>query len=98
MLAKTFALVVAMAWVHWVLPRPRLAESTRSTAVWGLPISMAALAAAAAWSRSSLAGAWQPLVSEGMVAAVALASAALFDRLWHVLRSPSAGGRVSEFL
>jgi NADH-quinone oxidoreductase subunit H len=97
LLAKTWALVLGLAWARWAMPRRFLAERTRRVAVWLAPLSLAALAGAAAWSWWSPARATQLLISGSLVALVALGAAALAARLRHSL-ARAEDARLSAFL
>ncbi len=97
LLAKTWAVVLGLAWARWAMPRRFLAEGTRRVAVWLAPLSLAALAGAAAWSWWSPARATQLLISGSLVALVALGAAALAARLRHSLAT-AEDTRLSAFL
>jgi NADH-quinone oxidoreductase subunit H len=98
LLAKTWGLIVAVAWARWALPRRRMVERTRATAVWLAPLAVAALAATAAWTWWSPARAEQLLVSASLVAAVALGAVAFAVRVRHGLVAAGGDARVSPFL
>jgi NADH-quinone oxidoreductase subunit H len=98
LLAKTGAVVVAIAWARWALPPRHLAERARATAVWLAPLGCAVLAATAAWTWWSPARPVQALVSDVLVAGVALAALALAVRLRHGLLAATGDGRLSPFL
>jgi len=85
LLAKTWALVVGLAWARWAAPRRFLADRTRRAAVSLAPLSLAALVGAAAWTWWSPARATQLLVSGFLVALVALCAGALAGRLRRAL-------------
>jgi NADH-quinone oxidoreductase subunit H len=97
LLAKTWALVLGLSWARWAMPRRFLAERTRHVAVGLAPLSLAALAGAAAWAWWSPARATQLLISGSLVALVALGAAALAGRLRHSLAS-AEDARMSAFL
>jgi NADH-quinone oxidoreductase subunit H len=97
LLAKTWGLVLVLAWVRWAMPRRFLAERTRRVAIWLAPVSFAALAGAAAWTWWSPTRATQLLISGSLVALVALGTAALGGRLRRALAS-RADSRLSAFL
>jgi NADH-quinone oxidoreductase subunit H len=96
--AKAAGLIVVAAWVRWALPRRRMAERTRTTALCSAPLAAGAFLASAAWSSSFLTGAEQALVSGLIFVAAALASLALGARLRHGLVVPGGNGRLSSFL
>jgi NADH-quinone oxidoreductase subunit H len=98
LLAKTWGIAFALAWVDWALPRRRLSERTRTTALWLAPLALAVFLAAAGWTWWSPARAAQLLVSGSLVAAVALAAVAVAVRVRHGLLAASGEGRVSPFL
>jgi NADH-quinone oxidoreductase subunit H len=98
LLAKTWALGLAVAWVRWALPRRRMTERTRATALWRVPLAGAALAATAAWTWWSPARAEQLLVSGCLVASAVLGTLALAVRFRHGLVSTTGDGRLSPFL
>jgi NADH-quinone oxidoreductase subunit H len=97
LLAKTWGIAFALAWVDWALPRRGLSERTRATALW-LPLALGVFLAAAAWTWWSPARAAQLLVSSSLVAAVALAAVAVALRVRHGLLAGSGEGRLSPFL
>jgi NADH-quinone oxidoreductase subunit H len=98
LLLKTWGVVLVLAWARWALPRRRMAERTRVTALWLAPLSAAALVATAAWTWWSPTRAAQLLVSGSLVAAVGLAGLALAQRVRHGLLSPGGDGHLSPFL
>jgi NADH-quinone oxidoreductase subunit H len=98
LLAKTWALVLLMACARWALPRWRMAQRTRATALWIAPLAMAVLAATAAWTWWSPSPATQLLVSTSLVAAVGLGAATLTHRVRHGLTSAGSDGHLSPFL
>jgi NADH-quinone oxidoreductase subunit H len=98
LLAKTGALVAATAWTGWALPRARLSERSRATALWAGPLAAAALVATAAWTWASPPRATQLLVSASLLAAVVLCGAAFGHRLRHGLSSAAADAKLSPFL
>jgi len=85
LLAKTWTVVLGLAWARWAMPQRFLAERTRRVVVGFAPLSLAVLAGAAAWSWWSPARATQLLVSGSLVALVALAAAALGGNLRRAL-------------
>ncbi len=97
-LAKTWGLVVLLAWARWAQSRRRLAEGTRAAAFRLLPLAMASLAATAAWTWWSPARAAQLLVSGSLAAVVALGAVALLYRIRHGLSSREADGQLSPFI
>lgn len=96
LVAKTWFLVLLMAWSHWLLPRWR--GRTRATLLWLTPLSLAALAATAAWTWWSPPPAAQLLASLSLVIAVGFAVVALAHRLHHGLMSPVGDAHLSPFL
>jgi NADH-quinone oxidoreductase subunit H len=98
LLAKTWGLGLAIAWVRWALPPRRMTERTRTTALWLVPLAGLALAATAAWTWWSPARAEQQLVSGCLVASAALVAVALAVRVRHGLISATGDGRLSPFL
>jgi NADH-quinone oxidoreductase subunit H len=98
LLAKTWGLVLLLAWTRRALPSGRLEERSKSTAVRLVPAAMLVLAASAAWTRWGPAGATQLLVSTALVAAVSLGALAMAQRVRHGLLTPGADGRLSPFL
>jgi NADH-quinone oxidoreductase subunit H len=97
LLGKTWGLVMALALARWAMPRRFLAERTRRAAMSFVPLSLAALAGAAAWTWWSPARATQLLVSGSLVALVALAGAAVAGRLRRAL-GPEESAHLSAFL
>jgi NADH-quinone oxidoreductase subunit H len=97
LLAKTWGLVMALALAHWAMPRRFLAERTRRAAMSFAPLSLVALAGAAAWTWWSPARATQLLVSGSLVALVSLAGAAVAGRLRRAL-GPEQSASLSAFL
>lgn len=98
LLAKTWVLVVLLAWARRVVPAGSLPERSRAVAFWTAPFAAVTLLAAAAWSWWSPAHAAQLLVSGSLVVAVGAAAAALAHRLRHGMLAPAADGRLSPFL
>jgi NADH-quinone oxidoreductase subunit H len=98
LLAKTWAIVFVLEAARRALPRRRLAERTRTTALWLLPLSLVSLAASAAWAWCSPAALAQLLVSASLVAIAGLAAIGLVVRVRHGLVSTGGDGRVSPFL
>jgi len=98
LLAKTWGLVVVLAWAREALPRRRLVERTRRTALGLAPLSAAVLGASVAWTWWGPAGGAQLLVSAALVGAVCLAALALAHRVHHGLLAPGGDGRLSPFL
>jgi len=98
LLAKTWLLVLLLAWARRVVPAGRLAERSRGVAFWTAPLAGATLLAAAAWTWWSPAHAAQLLVSGSLVVGVGAAAAALVHRLRHGMLAPAADGRLSPFL
>jgi NADH-quinone oxidoreductase subunit H len=98
LLGKTWGLVVLLAWSRTALPRRRMGERSRRTAFALVPLSLAALAATAAWTWWSPVGPAQLLVSGTLVAAVVLGALALVHRVRHGLDAPGGDGHLSPFL
>jgi NADH-quinone oxidoreductase subunit H len=98
LLGKTWGLVVLLAWSRTALPHRRLGERSRRTAFALVPLSIAVLAATAAWTWWSPVGPAQLLVSGTLVAGVALAGLALAHRVRHGLGVPGGEGHLSPFL
>jgi NADH-quinone oxidoreductase subunit H len=98
LLAKTWALVLGLAVLREARPVRRLVEGTRATARRGVPLALVALVATAAWTRWSLEGAAQLLVSGSLVAVAALAAIVIVQRLRHGVLSPGGDGHLSPFL
>ncbi len=98
LLAKTWLLVLLLAWARRVVPAGRLAERSRAVAFWTAPLAGATLLAAAAWTWWSPAHAAQLLISGSLVVGVGAAAAALVHRLRHGMLAPAADGRLSPFL
>jgi NADH-quinone oxidoreductase subunit H len=98
LLAKTWLIVLLLAWARRVVPAGGLAERSRAVALRGAPLALATALAAAAWTWWSPAHAAQLLVSGSLVVAVAAAAAALANRLRHGMLAPAADGRLSPFV
>jgi NADH-quinone oxidoreductase subunit H len=98
LLAKTWALVIALAWGRWAVPAKPTVDRTRAAALRWLPLALAALAVSAAWTWWSPADALQSLVSGALVAAAVLAAVAAAHRLRHALVAPASDGHMSTFL
>lgn len=98
LLAKTWGLVLALAWLRWARPLRSMGERTRATARWRAPLAAAALAACALWTWWSPPRGSQLLVSGALVALVAIATAALAHRVRHGLLTPGGDGHLSPFL
>jgi NADH-quinone oxidoreductase subunit H len=98
LLGKTWGLVVLLAWSRTALPHRLLTERSRRTAFALVPLSLAVLAATAAWSWWSPVGPAQLLVSGTLVGAVALAGLALAHRVRHGLGASGGEGHLSPFL
>jgi NADH-quinone oxidoreductase subunit H len=100
LLAKTWGVAMLAAAARWSLPPWRLAERTRTTALWLAPLGVAALAATALWTWWGPAPAAQLLVSGALVAGVSLVAVALAVRLRHGIATATAcgEGRLSPFL
>ena len=98
LLLKTWGLVALLAAARTALPRRRLSERSRRTAMAFAPLSMGVLLASAAWSWWSPVGPAQLLVSGTLVAAVGLGTLALAQRVRHGLGAPGAEGHLSPFL
>jgi NADH-quinone oxidoreductase subunit H len=97
-LVKTACLLLMMTWTRLALPRWRMAQCTRATALWMGPLAMAVLALTTAWTWCSPAPAAQLLVSASLVAAAALAGVAATLRLRHGLLSAVGDVHLSPFL
>ena len=91
-LAKTWGLVVGLAWVRWLLPDGSLLERTRVTAVRLVPLSLATLVATAAWAWWRPAPAVELLTSGALALLAGLLGAALVARA----AVPPRGGRASD--
>lgn len=98
LVAKTWGVFLFATWARSALPQARLAERTRSAALWLLPAALAALLTAAAWTWWSPARAAQLLVSGSLVGMMFLLVLALAHRVRHGLLSKAGDGRVSPFL
>lgn len=98
LLAKTWGVVVAVAWLRWAMPPRRMVERTRTTAFRAAPAAVAVLALTAAWTWWSPAPAAQRLVSGALVAAAGLCAAALAHRVRHGLAAGTGNGHVTPFL
>jgi NADH-quinone oxidoreductase subunit H len=98
LLGKTWGLVVLLAWSRAALPHRRLTERSRRTALALVPLSLAVLAATAAWTWWTPVGPAQLLVSGTLVAAVALAAVAVAHRVRHGLGTSNVEGHLSPFL
>lgn len=98
LLAKTWGLVLALAWLRWALPLRSMAERTRAIARWNAPLAVATLVASALWTWWSPPRASQLLVSGALVALVAIAAVALAHRLRHGRLAPGGDGHLSPFL
>ena len=98
LLGKTWGLVVLLAWSRTALPHRPLSRRSRRTAFALVPLSLAVLAATAAWTWWSPVGPAQLLVSGTLVAGVALAALALAHRVRHGLGATSVEGHLSPFL
>lgn len=98
LLLKTWGLVVLLAWARRALPTRTAAERSRQAALWQAPLALAVLGVTVAWGWWSPAGAVQTLVSGSLVAAVALAAAAMAQRVRAGLAAPASEGRLSPFL
>jgi NADH-quinone oxidoreductase subunit H len=99
LLAKTWGLIVLLAWSRTGLPHRRLAVGSRTTALLLVPLALAVLAATAVWSWWSPAGPAQLLVSGTLVGAAGLAGLALAQRVRHGLGAAGGGeGHLSPFL
>jgi len=98
LLAKTWGLVVLLAWSRTALPHRRLTDRSRRTAFALVPLSLAVLVATAAWTWWSPVGPAQLLVSGTLVGAVALAALALAHRVRHGLGASGGDGHLSPFL
>jgi NADH-quinone oxidoreductase subunit H len=81
LLFKTWGLLWALSWVRLALPFLFLQERTRAVAVWLAPLSLASLAASAAYVRWSPARPTQLLVSGCMLTVVVLTGAAAVTAL-----------------
>jgi NADH-quinone oxidoreductase subunit H len=101
LLAKTWGVVLVLAWVRWATPRRFQAERTRAVALGLAPLSLGCLAGAAAWTWWSPTRATQVLVSGSLVALAALAAAALGGGILRALGRPDdlrGDGQLSAFL
>jgi NADH-quinone oxidoreductase subunit H len=98
LLAKTGAIVLALAWARRALPRRLLAERTRATALRLLPLSVLALAATAVWTWWSPGRSAQLLVSGSLVMLGGFVALALAQRLRHGELAAGADGHLSSFL
>ena len=98
LLAKTWTVVVIMAWIGWALPRWGTTASTLSAWLWLTPVAVGMLAATAAWTWWSPSPPAQLLMSLSLVAAVGLGGIALVHRVCHGLASAAGDGRVSGFI
>ena len=98
LLAKTWALVLAMAWVQWSLRGWTRGAGARATSFYLAPLSMGALVGTAAWTWWGPSPATQLLVSTSLVATVGLAFISLAHRVRHGLTSAAGDGHLSSFL
>lgn len=98
LLAKTWGLVVVLAWSRDALPAPSLADRTRRTALALVPLSAVVLGVSVGWTWWGPGGAVQLLVSGALVAGMSLAAVALVRRVHHGLLAPDGDGRLSPFL
>jgi NADH-quinone oxidoreductase subunit H len=98
LVGKTWTLVLVMAWIRWAVPRQRLTQRSRATALWIAPAALVSLVATAVWTWWAPPPVAQLLVSASLVAAVGMAGAALARRVRHGLVSTSADAHLSPFL
>lgn len=98
LLAKTWGLVVLLAWAREALPRRGLIERSRRAALAHVPLSVAVLGASVAWTWWGPGGGVQLLVSGALVGGACLAALAVAHRVHHGLLAPGGDGRLSPFL
>jgi|SRR5579859_5153569 len=97
-LAKTWGLVVLVAWVRRALGARTLRERSRRAAIAWAPLSLAVLGTTLAWDAWAPSGAVQSLVSGALVAVAGLAAVAMAHRVRQGLLAPGCEGRLSPFL
>ncbi len=98
LLAKTWTVVLGLAFLRLALPRRLLAEATRATTFWGVPLAIVSLATTAVWNWWSPERAVELLVSGSLVAIAGVAAVAAIQRVRHGMFSPGADGHLSPFL
>jgi NADH-quinone oxidoreductase subunit H len=100
LLAKTWTLVILLAWARTLGSRPSLAARSRATTRVALPCAVATLGATLAWAWWKPAPAVEVLASGALGVLVAGVLAALALRVRHALGASGAegAGHVSVFL
>ena len=98
LLAKAWTVVLGLAALRLALSRRLLAEATRATTVWRIPLALASFAMTAAWNWWRPERAVEVLVSGSLVAIAGLAGLAAIQRVRHGILSPGGDGHLSPFL
>jgi NADH-quinone oxidoreductase subunit H len=96
--AKTWSLVVLMAWIRWSLCRREVGRNTLASAITAALWSVAAAASTAAWIGWAPPPSLQRMLSALLSVAVAVAGLALVQRLHHGLTSAEGDAHLSPFL
>jgi NADH-quinone oxidoreductase subunit H len=97
-LAKTWLVLVAVAWIRSICPIASTPERTRSTLLWLAPLALAMLVVSAVWTQWGPPPAGQRLVSACLFTLVVLTGAALSHRVRHGVVAAGAGAHLSPFL
>jgi hypothetical protein len=98
LMAKTAAVLGAMAWSRWIVPPLSLPQRSRLAARWLLPVGLATFGASALWSFWSPPHAIEVAIPGCLLICGALAAAALLVRMRHGLVSLAGEARLSPFL
>jgi NADH-quinone oxidoreductase subunit H len=94
LLAKTGALVAAVAWVRWAVPQRSLASRSKVALFWLVPLAIGSLLGTRAWTWWGPARGVQVIVSAALVTWVVVAALALVERFRYALRRVDRTGRM----
>jgi NADH:ubiquinone oxidoreductase subunit H len=97
-LTKTWSVVILTAWVRWSMPRCYVGRDIGGSAISATLLTTLAVASTAAWIWWAPAPSLQHLVNVSLCVGVAMASAALAQRLHHGLTSGEGDSHLSPFL
>jgi NADH-quinone oxidoreductase subunit H len=98
LIAKTLAVLSALALSRWALVPMPLRARSQVTALWVIPAALVTFGAMVLWSSWSPWPEAQVIVSGSLLVTSLLGVAALTHRLRHGLLSPTSSARLSPFL
>jgi hypothetical protein len=96
--AKTAAVLAALATARWLVPPARAAARVRSVAFRWTPLSLATAGLTSLGSVMSVPPAWQPLVSGMLMIGVVFAATSLVAAAWSSFSRPVSEAWLNAFL